>query len=292
MSVLLFFIDGLGLGPDAPETNPVARARLARLHLVAGRAPTDPSAHLASTDACLGLPGLPQSATGQTTILSGINAAAAVGRHMSGFCRPPLAALLDGASLFSRVRAAGGRTTFANAYTPEYLKHPPRFLSVTTVAVGQAGLPYRTLEDLARGDAVYHDLTGRMLRERGHDVPLLAPEEAGRRLARLAEAHDFSMYEYFLTDMAGHARDMAWATELLEGLESALEALLGALDLSQHLVVLASDHGNAEDLSHDAHTRNPVPTCCWGRGAAEVTRAVRGLEDIAPAILRQVDMVC
>jgi len=292
MSVLLFFIDGLGLGPNAPETNPVARARLGRLRLLQGQPPGDPRACLAATDACLGMPGLPQSATGQTSILAGVNAAAIVGRHLSGFCRPPLAALLDGASLFSRVRAIGGRATFANAYTPEYLSHPPRFLSVTTVAVGQAGLPYRTLSDLARGEAVYHDLTNRQLRERGHDLPLVAPDEAGRRLARLTEAHHFTMYEYFLTDMAGHARDMAWAAELLEELESALEALLAALDLSHHLVVLTSDHGNLEDLSHDAHTRNPVPTCCWGRGAAQAAGAVTSLSDIAPAILRNCDVVC
>jgi hypothetical protein len=253
--------------------------------------PPDPEACFVTTDACLGVPGLPQSATGQTALLAGVNAPAMVGRHINGFCTTRLAALLDGASLFSRVAAAGGRATFANAYTPTFFTAPPRFMSVTSVAVAQARLPYRTLEDLARGEAVYHDFSNRRLIERGYVVPALSPEEAGARLARLAGRHDFTMYEHFLTDVTGHARDMEAAIGLLQGLDALLGALLAGLDLSRHLVVLTSDHGNLEDLGTDRHTVNPVPTVLWGAGAADAAAGIRALPDVAPAILRRLNVL-
>jgi len=291
MSVLLLFIDGIGLGDDAPGTNPFARAGLDRLRLLRDRPSPDPGATLIPTDACMGVAGLPQSATGLTSILCGNNAPAAVGRHINGHCSPSLAALLDGRSLFSRVRAAGARPTFANAYTPGYLERLPRFISVSTTAVRQAGLRFRTLEDLARGQAVFHDFTHRLLIDQGHAARPATPAESGQNLARLTAAHDFTMYEHFLTDLAGHAQDMDRAVAILENLERFLDALLESLDLSIHTVVLASDHGNLEDLSTNRHTMNPVPTLLWGAGARAISSSIQSLADLAPAILRELRMV-
>lgn len=291
MGALLVFVDGLGLGEDDPGRNPVARAQLARLRLLRDRPAWDPAAVLVSTDACLGVAGLPQSATGQTSLLAGVNGPAAVGRHINGYCTKSLAEILDGRSLFSRVKAAGGEAIFANAYTPAFLEKLPRFLSVSTVATLRAGLRFRTLDDLARGDALFHDFTNRLLPERGYSLPTISPGEAGRRLARLAQRHAFTMYEHFLTDRAGHAQDMARGVEILEDLEAFLEAVLSTTDLSANLVVLTSDHGNLEDLSTNRHTRNPVPTLLWGAGAAEAAAGIRDLTDIAPAILRYLGML-
>jgi hypothetical protein len=234
----------------------------------------------------MGVPGLPQSATGQTAILAGLNAPALIGRHVSGHCTASLAALLDGRSLFSRVTACGGTATFANAYTPRYLENPPRYLSVTTVATAKAGLRFRTLEDLVRGEAVFHDFTNRLLPERGYHLPPITPTEAGARLAALVRSHAFTMYEHFLTDLAGHAQDMANAVAVLENLDAFLDALLRHLDLSSNLVIVTSDHGNLEDLSVRTHTLNPVPTLLWGSGASEVAAGIRDLSDVAPAISR------
>jgi 2,3-bisphosphoglycerate-independent phosphoglycerate mutase len=291
MGVLLLFVDGLGLGRPDPESNPLVRARLTRLRLTQDAPAPDSAATLVSTDACLGIPGLPQSATGQASILAGLNAPAAVGRHINGYCTKSLAALLDGHSLFSRVKDGGGEATFANAYTPRFLEKPPRFLSVTTIATRQAGMRIRTLEDLARGEALFHDFTNRLLPERGYFLPSVTPQEAGRRLAALTSGHTFTMYEHFLTDLAGHAQDMARAIEVLENLEGLLDGLLSHLDLSRHLVILASDHGNIEDLSTKQHTLNPVPTLLWGDGSSGVAAGIRNLADIAPAILRYLDML-
>jgi 2,3-bisphosphoglycerate-independent phosphoglycerate mutase len=291
MGVLLLFVDGLGLGEDEPDKNPVTRARLNRLRLLRDRPAPDPTAILVPADACLGVPGLPQSATGQTSILAGVNAPTVVGRHINGYCTKSLAVLLDGRSLFSRVKAGGGEATFANAYTPAFLENLPRFLSVSTVATMRAGLGFRTLDDLARGEALFHDFTNRLLPERGYSLPTVTPREAGARLARLAQQHAFTMYEHFLTDRAGHAQDMARGVEILEDLEAFLNAVLSGMDLSTHLVVLVSDHGNLEDLSTKRHTRNPVPVLFWGVGAGESAAGVRTIADIAPAILRHLGMV-
>ncbi len=286
MGVLLLFVDGVGLGEPDPDKNPLFRARLKWLRLAQGFPAPDPTALLVPTDARMGVPGLPQSATGQTSILAGVNAPARVGRHINGYCTKSLAGLLDGRSVFSRVKAGGGDATYANAFTPRFLEKPPRFLSVSTVAVTQAGLRLRTLEDLARGEALFHDFTNRLLPERGCYLPPITPREAGVRLAAITTAHAFTMYEHFLTDLVGHAQDMARAVEILENLESLLDSLLVHLDLSANTVILTSDHGNVEDLSTKRHTLNPVPTLLWGKGSTEFAAAIRDLSDIAPAILR------
>ncbi len=184
------------------------------------------------------------------------------------------------------MKGAGGERHLRQCVHARLFREAPRFLSVSTVAVTQAGLRLRTLEDLARGEALFHDFTNRLLPERGCYLPPITPREAGARLAAITAGHAFTMYEHFLTDLAGHAQDMERAVEVLENLEGLLDALLAHLDLSQHLVVFTSDHGNLEDLSTKRHTLNPVPTLLWGRDATAVAADIRDLADIAPAILR------
>jgi hypothetical protein len=287
MSVLLVFIDGIGIGPPDATVNPFARARARWLRPVAGWSPAvqGDAPLLVPVDACLGVPGLPQSATGQTALLTGINAPRAVGRHVNGFCTTELAALLDGQTLFSRVQSRGGRATFANAYTPPFFEGRRRFLSVTTVATRKAGLTFRTLDDLRKGEALFQDFTNRLLVEQGYDATEIDAEEAGRRLARLAAAHEFTLYEYFQTDKAGHDQDMARGVALIEGLDRLLCSLVAEVDLDKTLVCVASDHGNLEDLSIRSHTTNPVPVLLWGRGRDAVASRLRDLTDFAPALL-------
>jgi len=98
MPVLLLFLDGVGLGEWDPAWNPFVGARTPTLHRLLGqplaghdRLELD-GALLIPTDATLGVPGLPQSATGQTALLTGLNAPALVGRHVTAY---PTAALRD-----------------------------------------------------------------------------------------------------------------------------------------------------------------------------------------------------
>ncbi|HEY8496195.1 MAG TPA: hypothetical protein VIK98_04060 [Limnochordales bacterium] len=301
MSVLMIFVDGLGLGDDDPAKNPLVTAPMPNLRGLLGGAPLARTvipgdgqpyegdvATLVAVDSCLGVPGLPQSATGQTTMLSGVNAAAMLGRHLSGLPTPTLVDILRRHSLFKQLVEAGRRATFANPFTPEYFEavNSGRWRhSATTTAVLSAGLPVRMLADLQAGRAVFHDVTGETLRERGYDVALVSPREAGRRLARLAREHDFVLFEHFLTDKAGHAQDWESARHWLGVLDEFLGGVLDAVDLDRTLVMLISDHGNVEDLSVRTHTQNPVPALLIGRGRAQAAAGLASLVDVTPVIL-------
>ena len=75
MSALLFFIDGLGIGTRGPH-NPLDGLREAAPLAIFQdeEAEIIHDGKLVRTDAKLGVEGRPQSASGQTTILTGVNA--------------------------------------------------------------------------------------------------------------------------------------------------------------------------------------------------------------------------
>jgi hypothetical protein len=281
--VLLVFVDGVGVGPRGPH-NPLDGAGSRYFDHFTGEPLAPPrGGRAALTDARLGVEGLPQSATGQATIITGENAAARLGRHLSAFPGGSLRPLLRERSLFRRLAARGLRVAHANVAPSRVARRRVRTVSAMAVAAEEAGLEPRTLEDVAEGRALHHDFTNESLIAYGCALERLAPEEAGRRLARVAAGADFTAFEYFLTDAAGHARDAVAARRHLSRLDAFLDALLGAVDLGGSTVVLTSDHGNLEDLSTGAHTLNPVATVAWGRGAERVG-LVRSLTDVAPAV--------
>ena len=288
MPVLLIFVDGLGVGTRGSH-NPLhllgeAAAPLAVFREEEPRLPS--GGLLALTDARLGVEGRPQSASGQTTILTGVNTPQRLGYHKQGFPNESMRGLLREHSLFLKLKGLGpGPDLFANAYHPQFFAKRPRWVAATTVAVEAAGLPFRTFEDLREGRAVYHDFTNRFLVERGVDVPVRAPEESAAVLASLAAAHRFTLYEHFIADRAGHDRDERAALTILGDLARFVRAVLSLVDLARTTVVLTSDHGNVEDLSTRNHTLNAVPTLAWGPARETVARRVRTLADITPTIL-------
>lgn len=286
--VLLFFIDGIGVGEADPGINPLASDDRPVLRLTRGSSPESlrhgAPAVAHGIDATLGIPGLPQSATGQTTILTGVNAPAALGHHASGLPGPTLRRILGERSLLRGIAEAGLRPTFLNAFGPRFFQTDPplRRLSATTLATLAAEAPLRTWEDLVEGRAVVHDLTHWRMREYGFDLPYRPPEEAGAILAREAMRADFSLFEYFETDRAAHARDREGAERCLSDLSVALETVLTEADLGELLVLVASDHGNLEDTRVKTHTTNPAFFAAWGNwnGLPEP----RSLLDIAPLV--------
>lgn len=294
MSVLLIFIDGLGLGPADPAINPLVSLELCWFRLYSQDGPAQHCcgslcASLVPTDPTLGVQGLPQSATGQTTIMTGVNAAEVLGLHLNGFCTPTLTGILAQHSIFVKAQKMGKSATFANAYSPAFFEGKIRHLSCSTRAIQTAGLRFRDFEDLRQGGAVYQEFTRRSLRERGFDLPLIEPQEAGQHLARIVHRHDFTMYEYFQTDLAGHAQNMERAQGIIRQLEEFLSSLLSHMDLSRDTVILTSDHGNIEDLSIKTHTYNLVPTLIWGKGREGTANKIRSLTDIAPAVMELLD---
>jgi hypothetical protein len=289
MSLLLIFIDGVGIGTRG-EHNPLDGLESEFFSIFQGEHPQLPfKGMMAETDARLGVDGLPQSATGQTTILTGVNAAKLIGRHLNGYPSPRLKQALTEQSIYKKLMARGKSVTFANAYTRSYIENPPRFISATTVAAQSAGVPLRMVEDLQEGRAVSHDFTNRFLIERGFEVKQREPEEAGRDLARLAAAYDFTLYEHFITDRIGHERDRDLARTLTRRhipiLTQFVRAVLEIADLERQTVLITSDHGNIEDASTRGHTLNPVATLAFGVARDYICSRVRSLTDITPAIV-------
>jgi 2,3-bisphosphoglycerate-independent phosphoglycerate mutase len=289
MPVLLIFIDGVGIGTRGAH-NPLDGLGSEFFSIFQGEDARLPfGGKAAVTDARLGVDGLPQSATGQTTILTGVNAPALIGRHLHGYPSPRLKAALAEHSIYKKLMSRGKSVTFANAYTPSYFESPPRFLSATTVAAVSAGVSLRTLEDLAEGQAVCHDFTNRLLIERGLRVKECAPEEAGANLARLAARHDFTLYEHFITDRIGHERNREAVREMTRShtlkLTTFVRAVIETCDLAEQTVIVTSDHGNIEDASTRGHTLNPVATLCFGPGRDFVASRTQSLVDITPSIV-------
>ncbi|HXG91931.1 MAG TPA: hypothetical protein VNN73_06115 [Blastocatellia bacterium] len=285
MSVLLIFIDGIGIGTRGAH-NPLDGLDSEFFSLFQGEDAALPfDGRLAVTDARLGVEGLPQSATGQTAILTGVNAAQLIGRHLNGYPSPRLKEALREHSIYKRLIELGRSVTFANAYTRAYFDSKPRFLSATTVAAMAAGLQFRMLEDLIEGNAVSHDFTNGLLIDRGLKVDRCEPEEAGARLARIAASHDFTLYEHFITDRIGHDRNRELAREHLLRLTRFVRAAIESADLNRQTIVITSDHGNIEDITTRSHTMNPVATLAFGVARAFVASRVRALTDITPAIV-------
>ena len=285
--MLLFFIDGVGVGEDDANRNPLATGEFPSLRLTRAHSPyaTVGAPALAyGLDASMGVPGLPQSATGQTTILTGVDAPAALGKHISGFPGPQLKSIIRQHSILKRIREAGRAASFLNAFGPRFFETPEtmRRLSATTLATLASGAPFRTWTDLLEGHAVVHDLTHWRMREWGFDLPLRTPEEAGVIIAQETALQNFALFEYFETDRAGHDQDRSRAMRCLADIDRALQVALARLDLRSTSVIVVSDHGNVEDMGVKTHTANPAFFTLWGgwRPAWEPRR----LTDIVPLI--------
>jgi 2,3-bisphosphoglycerate-independent phosphoglycerate mutase len=287
MSVLLFFIDGLGIGSRGPF-NPLDGLGGAE-PLAVFRDETLTTIHdgiVVPTDACLGVEGRPQSASGQTTILTGVNAPATLGYHKQGFPNSAMLEIIREHSIFLQLTRAGIKPiTFANTYTQIFFEERPRWVSATTAAMEAAEIPFRRVADNQAGRAVFHDFTNRALIERGENVAPRTPNEAATVLASIVSENRFTLYEYFITDKVGHAQDMEAAKTVLQNLARLIRGVLDRIDLRHTSVILTSDHGNIEDLSSRNHTLNAVPTIVWGANRHFIADRIKTLADITPAIV-------
>jgi hypothetical protein len=288
MGVALLFFDGIGIGEDNPEKNPFARYRskFFRAFIGGDNFKAEYEGIIVPTDASLDVPGLPQSATGQTVIFTGVNAPELMNGHINGLPTPTLRKVLLSESIFLKLKKLGKKATFANAYSKHYFEIRGEKLSATTYAVLASGVPFRWYDkELTEGKAVPADLTGEFLRKFYPDIKIITPEESGKIIANLLEEYDFVMYEFPFTDEAGHNQDFLLALKYIDRIERFLESLLSNVNLKKHLIILTSDHGNLEDLSIKTHTMNKVPTIIWGKGKEKVASKIKSLLDITPVII-------
>ncbi len=303
MQVLLIFLDGVGLGIDDPASNPFLNAQLPTLrYLLGGQVPLQGNgavvterATLVPTDATLGVAGLPQSATGQAALFTGVNAPRLLGRHYGPYPDATLRRLVAERGVFGQLAAAGKRVAFANAFPHRYLdrlKRGTARCSVTSWAAQAGGVRLRDYDDLYTGRALSAFITNEAWRDvlSYTNVPMISANQAGLNLARLVADHDFTCFEHFHTDIVGHKADPARTIAVLEQLDAFLGGVLAGLDLAHVLLIVTSDHGNVEDWTTRKHTLNPVPTLLVGVGRQIVAERIVDLTDLAPALLDLLDV--
>lgn len=283
MKAIFIFIDGVGMRPAAADNpvNPEVCPALCRLM----------AKHAKPVDACLGVEGLPQSATGQATMFTGVNCAKAMGRHCEGFPGPSLRRIIEENNLFLQLARRGKKTRFADAYLVDDAEElaARRYKSVTTVMALTAPETISTIDDLFANRALLQDLTRETVQDRYPDLPVIAPQRAAEHLYSIAAENDFTLFEYFQSDATGHSGDLARACAVLRAFDAFLSTLLRLAESARITVVMTSDHGNIEAMDERSHTRNPVPFIAFGPREAQLRESVASLEDVTPAILAAFD---
>ena len=296
--VLMLFLDGVGIGAKDPAKNPFFAAKMLSLKtLLGGVMPHSRNSFYGSSiaslrplNATLGVGGLPQSGTGQTALLTGRNAARIIGKHFGPYPYSTLRPILSGENIFRRVQSIGKVPFFANAYPRQYFEyiesHKSR-RSAMTMSWISSGYNLNDSRSLGEGRALSADITNERWNKLGFPhVSVISPQEAGRRLIELTIRNDFVLYEYYLTDHAGHKQSMAEAVNILETIDELIQGILDAFDHHSMTFILTSDHGNMEDLSTKSHTRNPVPLLVVGKGHRDTCANARNLTHVVPAILK------
>lgn len=306
--VLFVFLDGVGLAPPT-ESNPFTAARLPGLEeLLDGRRPFryaapfhGSKASLVGVDATHGAPGTPQSGTGHATLLTGEDTVRRFGRHFGPWVPTALRPVVAQRSILALARQAGRRVAFANAYPEELLDRidlgVPLVEAVRSRRLGPlragpplaalgAGVLTRRTPELERGVAVSSEITNEGWIERlgRTSLPQIGPEAAGRNLAAIAAEHDLTLYAHYTPDHVGHRGSWQEAVEALERVDRFLTGILSTL-APDTLLIVASDHGNIEDMSRE-HTRNPALALTAGPGHEAVASAFVDLWDVPAEILR------
>jgi len=305
--VIFLFLDGVGIGTDDPQINPLAAGDFPTLdHLLDGHSPTQSTgvhatakAEFILADANLGVPGRPQSATGQTAILTGINAPQRLGEHYGPRPDARVRSILDEGSIFRRLNDAGKPTLFSNPYPEGYfaaVKRGKRLLSAVPYAATVGSQTLLGRDDLYAGRGIAADFTNQGWRDQlGYmDVPIYTPQAAGAKLWEIAQPYAFTFFEHWMTDLLGHRSQHAEAVAMLERFDGFLGGLLEAATLEETMIIVSSDHGNVEDCSHRKHTENPAFTLLLGAGDQVARRAyakkIRGIDDFAAVIFDYLDV--
>jgi 2,3-bisphosphoglycerate-independent phosphoglycerate mutase len=275
--VAWLMLDGVGLMPHG-ATHPFKDGEyptLERLGISLPRLETNRNWLTRAIDARLGVDGLPQSGTGQTTILSGINAAQAMNRHYGPWVSPSLRRILED-NILKRVAANGGTVRLANFYPPRYLEAletgEMRLNAIATAALS-AGAKLEGMDGLGIAP---------MLRDPGAEVNLERVSSWAR--AFVASTATVTIFDEWWTDNVGHEMNLSEAQDFAARLEVFCRVALEERS-AETLFLVTSDHGNFEDLSVKTHTFNPVPLAAVGPSALEFA-SVTDLTGVTPVLTR------
>ncbi len=287
MKIIFIFIDGFGIG-EKKDTNPLFLNKLFYLSHFNDEFQQNNIKKISSNiiviplDATLDIPGIPQSATGQASLFTGKNVSKIIGEHKFGFPNKEIRKILINSNILLDLKNTGFKTKFINVYPyfadelssgiltltengefqlknkNELINRALRRISVTTVMALTTKQSFYNINDLKNRESIYQDFTNKLLIKKNIGVEEFTPEEAGKILLKNTEHYDFILYEYFLTDKAGHKQDSREAINILESLNRFITYIIENKS-ENTLIVITSDHGNIEDLSIKTHTYNKVP---------------------------------
>ena len=296
MRILTLFLDGIGLGEDDAGANPFAIADAPTMRSLANGKRWLASTGLQRgseaifipTDARLGVPGRPQSGTGQASLLTGLNLPQCIGRHYGPKPDAVTRAIISEHSYFKRLTERGKSARLLTAYPAGLLRNFARgktLRSSVQQAAFDSGAPHFTVDDVIARRALTAEWTTDSWREHLsiNGLPAYSPGEAGRLLARLSRKYDFAFHSHWLTDRIGHRGTLQRGVDTLERFDQVLAGLLQEWRADEGLIVITSDHGNMEDLNTRRHTLNDVPTVVIGRRSSEFAAGYQSLTDFAPA---------
>jgi 2,3-bisphosphoglycerate-independent phosphoglycerate mutase len=293
----MIFIDGVGIGKRDYEYNPFFKYGFESFEKIFGEIPQLENSRLDRngvycfpTDAILGVEGLPQSGTGQVSIFCGMNAPKFVGKHFGPFPYSTTIPIIEKENIFKSFKEIGKAAYFANAYPKvffDYLKSGKTRLSTTSLSCKLSGVKLNSITDLRNGKALTAEITNeRWNRKLNYHLKVVRPETAARRLLRIAESYDFTMYEFYLTDHLGHGRIADEFNTIYNNLDRFLFTILSEINQSKMTLVICSDHGNFEDLSVKTHTFNPALTITAGLHSKELSEEIKDLSNIKTSILK------
>lgn len=293
--IIFIFLDGVGIGKKDGGCNPFFADSYPALSAIFGnsiphiRFARSEKKHLSVVpiDATLGVPGLPQSGTGQAALLTGIDAPRIVGRHFGPYLYSTLKPIVKENNIFYYLSNAKRKSCYANAFPRKFFEHIDKGgkMSPITYAWLSSGNKLLGEEAILCRKGLSADLTNERWRSIGYPgMPVITAREGGKILVGLLKDNDFVLFEYYFTDHAGHSKSMDEAVRVLKNVDEFIGGVLDSIDISKMLLVLTSDHGNLEDMNTRSHTRNHVPLAAYGMGHSRITARVRKLTDIAPAL--------
>jgi 2,3-bisphosphoglycerate-independent phosphoglycerate mutase len=294
-STLMIFIDGVGIGKKDYIYNPFFKFGFKTFTEIFGEIPhlenqtlKGNNAFLFPVDACMGVPNIPLSGTGQTSIFCGVNAPEMIGMHFGPYPYSTLVPIIKEKNIFKEFLRKRKKVSFVNAYPKvffDYVNSGRKRLSVTTLSCILNGMRLNKISDLHNGKALSAEIDNRRLVEKmNYKLKIIKPEIAANRLLRIASKNHFTLFEIFHTDHFGHGRNADWLEYTTNVLDNFLLHTIKNLSKDMTLVI-CSDHGNFEDLSIKMHTLNPSLGITAGKNAEYLSKRINKLYDIKPAIM-------
>jgi hypothetical protein len=291
----MIFIDGLGIGAEDASVNPLFKYKLRTFNSIFGATPSlnnpvlqKDDAYIFPVDACMGVEGLPQSGTGQTSIFCGVNAQRELGFHFGPFPHSKLIPIIREKNILKYFSDKGLPVSFVNAYPQlffDYIAEGKKRISVTSLMCRLNGMKLNNVKDLRTGEALSAEIDNwRWVHKMDYNLPVIKPEIAAKRLLKISSSNSFTLFEFFLTDHLGHGRIQDSFSHIIETLDGFLYSLISEMDRKNMTLIICSDHGNFEDMSVKTHTLNPSFTLSCGFGAADLAGSITRLSDIKDAV--------